>query len=152
MKLKFLFLFILCSYTGFSKADLNKCILADKVSREFSLKAVIGKIDEAWKMMAPKSPTGKTKIKFDKTVKRQFAPLFGKDDVVFSVSTYGLERARCFKAEDKMWRYSDHRILFHIDNSVKDDSSGITILPISIEVRFIKGLGWRIYKFASTAL
>lgn len=144
-KLALLFLFVASSPSK-SLAVLDECILGDKNSKEFTIAAVRGNRESALKLMSPKSI--KDKNKFYDELEQQFKPLLGKE-VYHSVSTNGLQLKNCI-VEDGIRKFRDHRLLLFFDTS--DGKNRAEVLPMKVEVHLIKGLGWRVVSFASTAL
>lgn len=103
---------------------------------------------KAKKFMNPQIKLGKDSKFFKERIQRQFKSLLGKE-VFHSVSTKGLERADCHLNKKGIRIFKDHRLLLHFDP--KSPNATAQILPMAVEVRLIKGKGWLVHNFSSTA-
>ena len=137
------YFFILFFISSVASANISKCIIAERVSRNFTLEAVNGNLKDAFKMLAPGILSFK---KFEKKVKAQFLILYG-NEIYHSLSSNGLEHADCSKAANGRWRFQDQRVLLKFSKGIVNEA-----LPIKVIVKQFKSHGWKVVNFTSTSI
>ena len=136
-----LLVFVACE--AFAKVD--ECIEADTISQKFTLAAVSGDTQKIKEFLSADLLKDTNQLK--KNLERQFRGVLGKK-VYHSLISNSLKNIRCYTDTDGIKKYRDRRLLLYfleVKNGVAQ------VLPMSVDVHYIKDEGWKVTRFASTA-